>query len=66
MNFFISAANNIIASLEILWKGMLGIFIVLGIIYLSIILLNKVTSGKKKEKPAEVTEEENSEEESAV
>lgn len=48
-----SVKTNTIASLNIAWKGMLGIFIVISIIYLCIVGLNSITkhmNGKKKEK----------------
>jgi hypothetical protein len=34
--------NDLFASLEIMWKGMLGLFIVCGCIMLLIMLLSKV------------------------
>lgn len=49
MNCLICATNNIEAALEILWKGMLGIFIVMGVIYLSVIALNRLTAKTDKE-----------------
>jgi len=47
MNIMLNASGTIKATLEIFWKGMLGIFIVMGIIYLSVVVLNKVTAPKK-------------------
>jgi hypothetical protein len=44
----ISRKDTIIASLNIAWKGMLGIFLVTGIIYLCIIILNAVPKLKNK------------------
>lgn len=35
-------------ALEIMWKGMLAIFIALGVICLFTMLLNKITNSKKK------------------
>lgn len=43
-----SVKDNVVASLGIAWKGMLGIFIVITIIYLSIVGLNFVTKKNKK------------------
>ena len=36
-------------SLQYMWQGMISIFIVIGVIILSVFLLNKLTSRKKKE-----------------
>lgn len=36
--------TNLLYALEITWKGMLAIFLVMGIIYAVIIILNKVTA----------------------
>ena len=46
MNIIMTAVNktNLLYSLEITWKGMLAIFLVMGIIYVVIIILNKVTA----------------------
>ncbi|MBQ8345903.1 MAG: sodium pump decarboxylase gamma subunit [Clostridia bacterium] len=38
------------ASLDIMWKGMLAIFVVIGAIILVTAILNRVTNRKKKEK----------------
>lgn len=38
--------ENFLKALEFTGKGMLGIFIVIGVIVLSIVVLNKVTSRK--------------------
>ena len=47
MKLMLNATSNIAATLEILWKGMLGIFIVMGVIYLAVVILNKVTAPRK-------------------
>ena len=39
--------NNVTASLEIMWKGMAGLFVVCGFIMLLTMLIAKVTAGKK-------------------
>lgn len=41
MKFFNAA--NLAESLQIMWKGMLGIFVVMLIIYVVILVLSKVT-----------------------
>ena len=41
--------GRFIESLVTLGKGMLGIMVVMGIIILTTMILNKLTSGKKKE-----------------
>lgn len=46
------SSESIMKSLELMWKGMLGIFIVIVLIYLVIVILNKAT-GKKKDKKEE-------------
>ena len=46
------SSESIMKSLELMWKGMLGIFIVIVLIYLVIVILNKAT-GKKKDKKGE-------------
>jgi len=51
--------DKIIVALQIMGKGMLGIFIALAIIYLFTILLNKLFPEKKKEA---LSEEEDSKE----
>ena len=43
------SSESIMKSLELMWKGMLGIFIVIVLIYLVIVILNKAT-GKKQDK----------------
>jgi hypothetical protein len=40
-------AQNLTKSLDLFWKGMLAIFLVMGIIYLVIIILNKATATPK-------------------
>ncbi len=42
--------EDISHSLELMGKGMLGIFVVMVLIFLVIVILNKMGSGKKKEK----------------
>lgn len=46
------SSESVMKSLELMWKGMLGIFIVIVLIYLVIVILNKAT-GKKKDKKEE-------------
>jgi hypothetical protein len=41
--------NDLFASLEIMWKGMLGLFIVCGCIMLIIMALSKTIRKKKSE-----------------
>ena len=48
MNFNFSV-DNLMNSLPIMGKGMLGIFAVTVVIILVVTVLNKVTSGKKKQ-----------------
>lgn len=48
MNFNFSV-DNLMNSLPIMGKGMLGIFAVTIVIILVVTVLNKVTSGKKKQ-----------------
>ncbi|MEG1560197.1 MAG: hypothetical protein RRY79_05710 [Clostridia bacterium] len=45
MNFSINL-EAFLTSLSIMWKGMVGIFIVIGVIYLCIWVLGKVKSKK--------------------
>ena len=40
--------DRFLYSLQYMWQGMLSIFLVIGIIVLSVVLLNKLTSGRKK------------------
>jgi hypothetical protein len=42
--------SNFIASLNVMWKGMLGIFIFMGIFYLLIHGLNRLFPGKNEKK----------------
>ncbi|MBC8570247.1 OadG-related small transporter subunit [Zongyangia hominis] len=39
--------NALSQSFELMGKGMLGIFVVIGLIFLLVVLLTKFTSGKK-------------------
>lgn len=52
MNTIISAFSdnlkNTVTALDITWKGMLGIFIVIGIIFVSVIVLNTLTVKEKR------------------
>lgn len=43
----VADTNAIIPALEILWKGMLGIFVVCALIFLTVKILNKLPSKKK-------------------
>ena len=40
--------ENIMMALEMMGQGMLGIFVVLGIIALLVVLIQKIDSGRKK------------------
>ena len=42
--------SSILGALEIMWKGMLGIFLVLGIIFVCIVVLNTLTNPEKRAK----------------
>ena len=42
--------NRFLFSLQYMWQGMLSIFIVIGVIILSVVLLNKVTNRSSKPK----------------
>ena len=42
--------ENVYKALQLMGKGMLGIFVVIVIIYLVIVLLNKITADKETEK----------------
>ncbi|MBO5777566.1 MAG: InlB B-repeat-containing protein [Clostridia bacterium] len=44
----VSMKESVLAALDITWKGMLGIFIVVGLIYVCIVLLNTLTTDKGK------------------
>ncbi len=44
----ISTKDSVLAALDITWKGMLGIFIVVGLIFVCIVVLNTVTTDKGK------------------
>ena len=50
MNF---EPSNFISSLPYMGRGMLGIFVAIGIIVLSIVLLNKASGRSQKESEAE-------------
>ena len=41
--------ENLLIALDIMWKGMAGIFVVIGIITLLVMVMGKI-SGKNKEK----------------
>ena len=41
--------NNFLISLDIMWKGMLAIFIVLGIISIIVMIMTKLQKDKKDE-----------------
>ena len=41
--------NNLFISLEIMWKGMLGLFMVCGFTMLLTMFISKFITGKKKE-----------------
>ena len=47
------SVQRFLDSLQYMWKGMLSIFIVIGIIVLFIILLNKLTNRTPKQKENE-------------
>lgn len=53
MSLLISAfadnLKNTVTALEISWKGMLGIFLVIGIIYIVVIALNTLTVKEKRQ-----------------
>lgn len=62
INSFICAPNKttILQSLQIMWKGMLAIFIAIGLIYIAIYTLNTVTkkiSEKKQKNKSDKTED---------
>jgi len=40
--------NDVVASLEIMWKGMAGLFIVCGFIMLFTILISKILTGRER------------------
>ena len=42
--------DRLLFSLQYMWQGMLSIFIVIGIIILSVVLLNKITNRSPKPK----------------
>lgn len=43
----VAVKDNVLAGLDIMWKGMVGIFLVIGIIYLCILGLNRATKPKQ-------------------
>ena len=42
-----AAGDTVSKSLTIMWQGMLGIFVVMLLIYLTVVILNAVTKNKK-------------------
>ncbi len=46
--FSLETISNFVLSLDVMWKGMLGIFIFMGIFYLLIHGLNRLFPGDKK------------------
>lgn len=47
LNIALTVAENTMAALGMMGKGMLGIFVVIGVIAIIVTLLTKITSGKK-------------------
>ena len=45
--------NRFLYSLQYMWQGMLSIFLVIGILIGSVVLMNKIFSGKKKKNTEE-------------
>lgn len=45
--------DRFLFSLQYMWQGMLSIFIVIGIIILSVVLLNKITNRASRQKEDE-------------
>lgn len=45
--------DNLLKALEVTWKGMLGIFVVIGLIALTIFLLHKFTNKEPKNQEKE-------------
>lgn len=45
----VSIKDNILKALDISWKGILSIFIAMAIIYIAIVILNKITHKKEDE-----------------
>lgn len=45
--------QDVLASLDIMWKGMAGIFVVMILLMVCVMILTKVTSDKKEEPPKE-------------
>ena len=54
--------ENVMAALAVMGKGMLGIFIALAIVYLTVLLLNKLFPEKKKDILETESESDDSEE----
>lgn len=50
-------AVDIMESLTMMWQGMLGIFIVIGIVALSVVILTRITGRKKKSKKDDDSQE---------
>lgn len=48
MDFSLKSSDNVINSLNILWQGMLAIFIAIGIIFIFIYILSFFTNKKRK------------------
>ena len=46
----VTVKENILKALDISWKGILSIFIAMAILYVVIVILNKVTNKEKKKK----------------
>ena len=40
--------GDLLASLEIMWKGMAGLFVVCGFIMLLVMIIAKITGGRRK------------------
>jgi len=45
--------DRFLYSLQYMWQGMLGIFLVIAILIGSVVLMNKIFSGKKRKKNTE-------------
>jgi len=48
--------KGVLDSLEIMWKGVLAIFIVITVVIIAVVLLNKITAPKKKSSDEEKAE----------
>ncbi len=54
MNFVENfSPDRFLYSLQYMWQGMLSIFLVIGILIGSVVLMNKIFSGKKQKKNTE-------------